>query len=235
MKFATVVTATLFILLLPASPVLADCGEGAYSRAAHVPNASGSDEFPSPDGEKTIVLRWNNDQPKVFVRVKGKEYSVPFSPWPCPEFQWSPDSQAFFVTFSDGGAVGTYKTLVVSPFAQSVQITDPTAAVEKEFLAHYPKCFDPETPNLAAVSWQGDSTRLLLAAQVLPHSNCEMMGTFSLYEIEAPSGKIQKKFGQLAAKRAFGGLLGAELRNADDECFTKVGACEIPQLHGRRE
>ena len=239
MKAVSATTALLVLLLSSASVAVADCGEGAYSKAALLPSAREStaahNEFPSPDGYKKIVLEWKSGQPEVFVREGGKQYSVPISPWPCPEFQWSPDSKAFFISYSDGGSVGNYKTLVVFPSAAGIRVVDPTFAVEKDFLTHYPKCFDPETPNLGGVAWQGDAKRLLLAAQVLPHSNCDMMGTFSLYEIEVPSGRIIKKHGQLAAKKTFGGLLGSELRYADDGCFRNPGSCNIPQLHGEGE
>jgi hypothetical protein len=212
--------------------------EPAYSKQASTPQGDGevaiTTEFPSPDGLKAIVVKESaKSQPEVFVRIALKEFPVKFSPWPCPEFQWAPDSKAFFLTYSDGGAVGNYKVLVGYPSKNGVKVLDPTAAVKKDFLAHYPKCYEPETPNLGCVAWLKNSYRLLVAAEVLPHSNCDMMGTFSLYEIEVPSGKIIKKYSQLQAKKLFGELLGVELRNADDECFTKPGSCDIPGLHAK--
>lgn len=110
---------------------------------------------------------------------------------------------------------------------------NPTISAQTDFLKHYPKCFDPEIPNLAGISWINGSKNLLIAAQILPHSNCDMMGTYSVYEIQLPSGKIIKKYTQLEAKKRFWNLLGPELRNADDECFTKPGSCQIPMLHGK--
>lgn len=189
-------------------------------------------EFPSPDGLKKIIVKVKPmEQPKLFVGITGHEYPVLFSSWPCPEFQWSQDSKAFYVTYSDGGAVGNFEVKVYYPSGEGVNIIDPTSAAQKDFLAHYPKCFEPETPNLAGIAWIKDSNHLLIAAEVLPHSNCDMMGTFAAYEIEVPSGNILKKYGQLEAKKMFWRLLGPEFRNADDTCFTKPGSCEIPMLH----
>ena len=229
----------LVVALLPhlaaGAPVIC---EPAYSKQASTPRAGGeaaiTTEFPSPDGLKTIVMKDRpKAQPEISVRIGQKEFPVKFSPWPCPEFQWAPDSKAFFLTYSDGGAVGNYEVMVYYPSDEGVETIEPTSAVEKDFLAYYPKCAEPETPNLGGVAWVKDSRRLLVAAQVLPHSNCDMMGTFSLYEIEVPSGKIIKKYDQLRAKSLFGELLGTELRNADDDCFIKPGSCEIPMLHGK--
>jgi hypothetical protein len=212
------------------------CQEGVYSKVASTAPIDGvtsvTTEFLSPDGLKRIVVKSKPmSQPEVFVRVAGNEYPVGFSPWPCPEFQWAPDSEAFFLTFSDGGTVGNYKVFVYYPSKEGVKVLDPTSAVEKDFLARYPKCFDPEIPNFGGITWLKDSRRLLVAAEVLPHSNCDMMGTFAAYEIEVPSGRIVKKYGQLVAKQHFWNLLGPELRNANDDCFTKPGSCEIPMLH----
>jgi hypothetical protein len=212
------------------------CEEGVYSKEASIVRLDGTTamatEFPSPDGMKKIIVKKRPESsPQVFVRIAGNEYMMEFSPWPCPEFQWAQDSEAFFVTYSDGGAVGNYIVLVCYPSKEGVKILNPTSAVEKDFLHHYPKCFTPETPNLGGVSWIKDSRHLLVAAEVLPHSNCDMMGTFSLYEIEVPSGKIIGKYDQLEAKKLFWKILGVELRNANDECFTEPGACSIPMLH----
>jgi hypothetical protein len=233
-----------FALSLPSCPAFGAsvpslmCEEGVYSKVASRPPGDGRTamvtEFPSPDGlMKIIVKEKPRSQPEVFVSVAGKEYEILFSPWPCPEFQWAPDSKAFFLTYSEGGAVGNYEVRVYYPSEREVRQLDPTPIVAKDFLAHYPKCFYPETPNFGAITWLKDSSRLLVAAEVLPHSNCDMMGTFAAYEIEIPSGQIIKKYGQLEAKKLFGSLLGTELRNADDDCFTKPGSCDIPMLHSK--
>ena len=190
-------------------------------------------EFPSPDGLKKIIVKVKPESaPDIFVEIEGHEFPINFSPWPCPEFEWSQDSKAFFLTYSDGGAVGNYRIIVGYPSGKGVKIIDPSSYVQRDFLAHYPTCFEPEGPNIGGIAWLKDSHHLLIAAEVLPHSNCDMSGTFAAYLIEMPSGKIVKKFGQIEAKQEFGGLLGLELRNSDDECFTSPGACEIPSLHG---
>jgi hypothetical protein len=214
--------------------------EGMYSRIASVPCGNGTaviiSEFPSPDGRKKIIVKEKpRSQPEMLVRVGKKEHLIEFSSWLCPEFQWAPDSKAFFLTYNDGGAVGNYEVLVYYPSKQGLKVLNPSSFIKKDFLSNYPKCFESETPNFDGVTWLDDSHRLLIAAEVLPHSNCDMMGTFSLYEIEMPSGKILKKYGQLESKRIFDNILGVELRKADDRCITEPGSCNNPQLHEERK
>jgi hypothetical protein len=108
------------------------------------------------------------------------------------------------------------------------------SALRRDFLGRYPKCFEPEEPNIAGIAWGRNSTRLLVAAEVLPHANCDNMGTFVLYEVAVPNGKIMHRWSQLAAKKSFRELLGPELQNANDQCFFRPRDCEIPALHRRK-
>jgi hypothetical protein len=191
------------------------------------------DRLASPDKTMTIKAHLDPAGGSDWRIIKGgKLLQLYTDAWSCPEFLWAPDSSILAVTYSDGGAVGNYHVGLYELSAYKPRGRDVTAAVEKDFLAHYPKCHDPEKPNLAAVSWLR-SGHLLVAAEVLPHSNCDDMGTFSLYEITVPDGKILGKYGQLEAKRLFGAELGPELLNADDGCFSKPGSCQIPGLHGK--
>lgn len=76
------------------------CGDCSYSNAASAfcPKQTITErkEFLSPDGLKTIIVKIKPmEQPEVSACVGRHEYKVDFSPLPCPEFQWSPDSDAF--------------------------------------------------------------------------------------------------------------------------------------------
>ena len=187
--------------------------------------------YSSPDSKKNLVVGPTADgDPKIEVLLEGARVRVPYSTWPCPQALWTPDSRAFFLNYSTGGAVGTFETRLFYPSREGVKVIDPTKAVVADFLAHYPKCFSPETPNVAGIAWLSAS-RLLVAAQVLPHSNCDAMGTFATYEIEVPSGTVRAKHSQLESKKLFPHLLGPELQNANDECFTSPASCRIPELH----
>ena len=211
-------------------------GNGSFSAAAR--NACGGAKVApadaivrSPDGKKKIVVRTAEDGAKAFaVDETGRKFPIPTEGWPCPEIGWSPASDIFFV--NHGGAVGTYHLAVYRlSKGQLTEIRLPPA-LRLDVLDRYPRCFSPEEPNMLVIAWANDATRLLVAAQVLPHSNCDNMGTLGLYELAIPGGTIIRRFSQAEAKTLFHDLLGPELRAADDGCFSKPGSCAIPMLHG---
>jgi hypothetical protein len=176
---------------------------------------------PSPEGD-TVVLAVDED---------GREFVIKTDGWSCPEIGWSPTSALFFVTYSDGGAVGTYHISTYRISAGNIKRIDLATAVRRDFQSRYPKCFEPEEPNIFGVAWSADSTKLLVAAEVLPHSNCDDMGTFNLYAVAVSNGAIIGRFSQMAAKASLYNVLGPELRAAEDGCFLQPGSCRIPALH----
>jgi hypothetical protein len=188
----------------------------------------------SPDHLKRIVVyepvKGDVTSEEFFITVDGKRIQL-FAGHVDPEVLWSPDSKAFAETYSDGGAVGTFHAVIYYVEKDTLRAVEPTAEVTKEFLSHPRRCFDPEDPNIGAIKWMNDSSEILVAAETLPHSNCDNMGTFRAYAIGLPGGDIVKSYGQIEAKKLFWKHLGTELRGADDDCILKPGSCDIPQLH----
>ncbi|HEV2212923.1 MAG TPA: hypothetical protein VGS99_06215 [Gammaproteobacteria bacterium] len=166
-----------------------------------------------------------------YVARPAGNFDLHTETWACPEFLWSPESAALAVTYSDGGLVGNYYISVYRVTELEPALIDVLAAVRSDFTSSYPKCYDTEEPNFGAVSWLDGSQHLLVAAEVLRHSNCDDAGTFALYEVSVPDGKIIKKYDQLEAKRLFADKLGSELSSANDDCIRKPGSCYIPELH----
>lgn len=192
--------------------------------------------IPSPDGRKSIVVKPPRSNEFEFthdvsVRVNGHEFETAIGSWVGAEVLWSPDSEAFFVTYSDGGAVGTFHLMVFYVGETGLRIVEPIPNGREVFAPH---CFSPENPNVAGIRWVGDSSRLLLAIEVPPHSSCADMGTFRAFEIRLPDGGIVNRFDQLPAKKQFRQYMGAELRNADDSCFKKPGSCDPFGLNSKK-
>ena len=134
-----------------------------------------------------------------------------------------------------GGAVGGFVTQIFFVRPAGLDLVEPTKDVVKDFLSRPRYCIWDEGPNLGAITWLGDSSRLLVAAEFLPHSNCEEMGTFRAYEITIPQGKIVRTYDQLSAKKLFWHHLGDELRGSDDECVKKPKSCEADAVKSGRK
>jgi len=216
-------------------------GNGGFSAVAKSvckeSAAESSREIWAPNHVRKIVTRFvlESDTALMYaVDEDGREFAVETYAWSCPEVGWSASSAMFFVTYSDGGAMGTYHVAAYRISAGKMEKLDLDDAVRRDFQKHYPKCDSPEEPNIAGVAWSEDSTKLLIAAEVLPHSNCDNMGTFNLYTVAVFNGRIIDRTPQLTAKASVYSLLGPELRNADDGCFSQVGSCWIPALHQAR-
>ena len=191
----------------------------------------------SPNHRRKITARPSTEGDTTLFAVdeNEREFAIDSDAWPCPEIGWSPTSDLFFVTYSDGGSVGTYHVSAYRFADANLMKIDPTPAVRRDFQRRYPNCFSPEQPNIAGIAWSADATRLLVAAEVLPHANCDDMGTFALYAVAVPDGKIIDRIPQVIAKALLHDALGPELRGADDRCLLQPGSCGIPALHQQKK
>jgi hypothetical protein len=164
----------------------------------------------------------------VFVEAFGHEFSTTIGDYVNAEVGWSPDSAAFFLTYSDGGNIGTYHIQIFYVTVSGLRMIEPMKD-RRRLLT--PNCFEPEWANVAAIKWTGsDSSSLLIAAEVPPHSSCASMGTFRAFEIGLPGGNVLAEYDQIAAKKSFWRDLGVELRNADDTCIRNPERCVPPGL-----
>jgi len=105
----------LAALALVSTPVAVN--GGAFSRTATSIWHGGATVIPSPNGEKAILVRppkapASDETHEVVVRAYGREFPTDVGALVNAEAAWAPDSSAFFVTFSDGGNVGTYHVKV---------------------------------------------------------------------------------------------------------------------------
>lgn len=81
------------------------------------------------------------------------------------------------------------------------------------------------------ITWLGSADHLLVAAEIVNHSNCDSFGTFQAYEIDVQQMKVLNRFGQLQAKQQFASSLGTELVDAPDECVHNPKSCYVRTNH----
>ncbi len=150
------------------------------------------------------------------------------------ELLWAPDSSAFFINTSFGGATGDFHLFVIGNFEGRLQSREITQLIYKNY-GHPVRC-DPqsggiEPPNVAGISWIPNTRNPWVAAEVIPHSLCDSMGTFRAYEVEPYDMVIVRKINQLDAKRELWPVLGQELRRASNSCIRSPKSCYVVTNH----
>jgi hypothetical protein len=207
---------------------LSQSEDSIYSRRATYIWGDEEKEIRSPDGRSAIFVRsprasLPEETHFVFVRSEGHDYPTHIGELVNAEVSWSPDSRAFFLTYSDGGAVGTYHVKIVYLTPRGLHVVEP---ISNGRVLSTPKCLTPERPNVGAITWpRGISSRLVIAVEVPPHSSCASMGTFRAFEIALPRGRVLRRYTQKQAKRVFANEIGIELQEADDSCATMRRSC----------
>lgn len=213
-------------------------GPGTYSRQAvdlwsNVAGSPQSFEVLSPDKRSAVRAKYVEDlDEKIVLNVSGAigVIDVDIGHGVNSELLWSPDSKSFFVTTSDQGGNGSYRLIVVGRFGDKLVSRDMTSLIYKQF-GHPVRCGWPEAPNVGGITWLGQTGHILVAAEIVAHSNCDSYGTFKSYEVDPASMKVVRSYGQLETKRRFGKLLGEELINAPDECIRNPRSCYVPINH----
>lgn len=186
----------------------------------------------SPDGRGEVSLRLiepRGEEPfrtALKIRARNKTFEGKVNFGLDSEVLWSPDSKAFAITGSSDGANGLYWTTVFLVEANRLVEIPLTEKIWQAF-GHPVKCGWAESPNVGAVTWIRPSARLLVAAEIIHHSNCDSFGTFTAYEIDVPSKRIIKTYNQLATKTLFKEDLGEELASAPDDCVRSPQSCYV--------
>lgn len=190
----------------------------------------------SPDKQSSVRIQVTlNDEvgrfpANVIVRSGSSTFTGQIDFALNAEVLWSPDSKAFAVTGSKDGAGGLYLTdvfIVGETGLTKVSLSD---VIWRAF-GHPVRCGWPEDPNVGAVAWLKDATRLLVAAQIIGHTNCDSNFTFEAYEVEIPTRKILHTYNQLEAKKLFRQDLGEWLVAAPDGCITNPKSCWVAANH----
>jgi hypothetical protein len=168
---------------------------------------------PSPDSEKAVVFE------HLLLTVESKEKKLPGSGnWrvtSLSEVLCSPDSSAFSITQSEGGWVGDWHVHVFLVKDREVKQADLTQQARRDFATRY-QCESPndlyEGANMGAIAWVGGSQKLLVAAEVPPHSLCRDMGRVMGYLVSVPSGNILRRYTNRDVRARWGHFLGERLK-----------------------
>lgn len=185
----------------------------------------------SPDGKKKVSIELLGDidedfLAKVKVDIEQGQLSATIRFGLDTEVLWSPDSMAFALTGSCCGADGQYATDVFYVLKKRLVKLKLTALVERAF-GHPVRCTWTESPNVVALRWLIPSKKLLVAAEIMGHSNCDSFGTFKAYVVDLSVPRVVKVLNQLEAKRLYHDDLGEELLQSPDNCIRDPKSCAL--------
>lgn len=174
----------------------------------------------SPDGKKLVSVRLLDDNAdnfpsEVTVRTPVGTLRSRIQFGLNAQVLWSEDSKAFAITGSPDGGNGQYQTDAFYLRSQRLVRVPLTPLIERAF-GHPVKCGWPEAPNVVALKWLEGSRALLMAAQIINHSNCDSFATFNGFVVDPSSLRVVKRYDQIEVKRIFRADLGPWLRDADD-------------------
>jgi hypothetical protein len=189
----------------------------------------------SPDGRNAVSLRLLDDNASDFpsevsVRTPNGTFGAKIHFGLNAQVLWSEDSKAFAITGSSEGANGRYHTDAFYIESGRLRHLPLTSLLERAF-GHPAKCGWSELPNVLAVKWLEGSSALLVAAQIIAHSNCDSFGTFAGFVVDVQNLRVVKRYNQLEVKRLYRSDLGPELREADDGCIHNPSSCFVATNH----
>lgn len=230
----------LSVIALVAIAVPADAAvrEGAYSRQAVViwDQIAGPGRpltVHSPGGESRVVATYDEktDDGRVLLHTSGQigRGLIDLGAGVGAELLWARNGRAFLVTTSDGGANGPFRTMLVDGHSGRPRARDLSPLIYRAF-GHPVECGWPERPNVGAVTWLS-GTRVVVAAEIVAHSNCDSFGTFAAYEVDVEGMRVVRRIDQVAAKRIFARELGQELAAAPDQCIRTPSSCWVATNH----
>jgi len=173
--------------------------------------------LPSPDGNKIIQVR----NETVGIVIDGKGYRTKLGEKTSAELGWAPDSQHFFLTWTDGGDTGTWHIELYSLTDSGVkQVTRFESHIRSDFerrirqlpIPKFASNMDRQywlgkeycEANLVGAEWLNGSQELLISALVPNVGDCRYMSTFDVYRVAVPSGKILQRYKPREAYRKFG-------------------------------
>jgi hypothetical protein len=111
------------------------------------------------------------------------------------EVGWSPDSSEFFISYSDGGAIGGYHVHLYRVVGNTLKESQvPTMVAERFKTQHW--C-ESRGNNLFFLDWTPDSKVALFVAEVYPTGDCgKELGVYRGYAVGLQDRTILRVFGE---------------------------------------
>jgi hypothetical protein len=211
MPMPPVAKAFLLLTILGAVPAHAALFARHAVTIADIHGSSRPMTVTAPDDRTRAIARFSegrsaDDDGRLSVFLGGDDHDFPGGP--RAELVWAPDSRALAVTADDGGATGVFdlSILVRRKKGRHWRQIDLGARVARVFAPEM-RCDERETPNVGAVGWTSGQ-RLIVAAQVPPHSSCSNIGHIAAYVVDVKSGDVLMEIDERTLHRRYRRMLG---------------------------
>ena len=162
-----------------------------------------------PSGKREVKINYTDLAAKM---PGGAEQS--FQLYWLAELDWAPDGNAFFMTESDGGPLGTWFVKSYSFDADRVVEADVSSPATRQFMKNN-SCPDarPVVPNAMGITWLNGSKDVLLAVRV-PFDVHTCGGNSVVgYRVNARSGAVEEELTFAELQRKWGRLFGRGFRD----------------------
>lgn len=153
----------------------------------------------------TLALRIGDGTWQTFDRDRALGDAQPLDD--LAEVLWAPTGDAFAITASDGGQIGTWRLSVLRRDGSRVVAKAPSAQALSDFRRVHPHCPN-EHPNVGAVAWSHDAATLDVVVEMPCHSPCVDMCRIRGYTIDAHSGEIRARLGEDDVRTAWRSRFG---------------------------
>jgi len=204
--------AFLLLTILGAVPAQAGLFARHAVRIADIHGSSRPMTVTAPDDRTRAIARFSaaksaDDDGGLTVFLGGDDHD--FAGGPRAELLWAPDSRALAVTADDvGDATGRFDLSILvrrkkGRHWRQIDLSDRVARL----FAPEMRCDDRQTPNVGAVGWTSGQ-RLIVAAQVPPHSRCANMGHVAAYVVDVKSGDVLMELDPQTLHRRYRRMLG---------------------------
>jgi hypothetical protein len=111
------------------------------------------------------------------------------------EIGWSPDSSQFFISYSDGGAIGKYHVHLFRVTQGALSESRVPIAIAERFKAKH--WCESRGNNLFFLDWTPDSKIGFFVAEVFPTGDCgDETGAYRGYAVRMEDGEVLRVFGE---------------------------------------
>lgn len=149
---------------------------------------------PSPDKTKAVQLTKEGRFRVTVGQMIISDFDLPDMSSNV-EVGWSPDSSEFFISYSDGGAIGGYHVNLYRVVGNTLEKSRvPTTIANRFKTKHW--C-QSRGNNLFFLDWTLDSKVALFVAEVYPTGDCgKELGLHRGYVVRLQDRKVLRVFGE---------------------------------------